>query len=85
VSHLAASAGQPETIARLIRSLFPLARSKGIEWLTLGFAAADPRLAALRSGFAAREYRSRLYRVRWPDLRDDALDSRSPFPEVALM
>jgi hypothetical protein len=85
VSHLAAPAGQPEIIARLIRSLFPLARSKGIEWLTLGFAAADPRLAALRRCFNAREYRSRLYRVRWPDLPNASLDDRVPCPEIALL
>jgi hypothetical protein len=85
VSHLAAPADQPETIAMLIHSLFPLARNKGIEWLTLGFAAADPRLAVLRSRFAAREYRSRLYRVRWLDLPGAALDDRLPGPEIALL
>ena len=85
VSHLAAPPNRPEMIASLIRSLFPLARSKGIEWLTLGFAAADPRLAALRGRFAAREYRSRLYRVRWPDLPGDTLDGRLPCPEIALL
>ena len=85
VSHLAAPVNQPEMIAGLICSLFPLARTKGIEWLTLGFAAADPRLAALRDRIAAREYRSRLYRVRWPDLPDDALDDCLPGPEIALL
>jgi hypothetical protein len=85
VSHLAAPADQPETIARLVRSLFPLARSKGIEWLTLGFAADNRRLAVLRNRFAAREYRSRLYRVRWPDLPAPALDDRLPGPEIALL
>jgi hypothetical protein len=85
VSHLIAPADQPEVIASLVRSLFPLARSKGVEWLTLGFAAADPRLATLRGCFAVREYLSRVYRVRWPDLPGEALDDRLLFPEVALL
>jgi hypothetical protein len=85
VSHLAAPADQPELVAGLIHSLFPIARSKGIEWLTLGFAAADPRLAALGGRFAVREYRSRLYRVRWPDLPGGILEDRLPCPEIALL
>ncbi len=85
VSHLAAPSDQPDVIPRLVQSLFPLARSKGLEWLTLGFAATDPRLALLRGRFAAREYRSRLYRVSWPDLPGDALDDRLPCPEAALL
>jgi len=85
VSHLASPADQPEVLADLLRSLFPLARSKGIEWLTLGFAASDPRVTALRRCFTAREYRSRLYRVRWPDLPGDALDDRLLCPEIALL
>jgi hypothetical protein len=85
VSHLATSANQQEVLADLIRALFPLARSKGIEWLTLGFAATDLRLAVVQTHFAAREYRSRLYRVRWPDLPGDALDDRQLCPEVALL
>jgi hypothetical protein len=85
VSHLAVPADQPEKLADLIRSFFPLARSKGIEWVALGFAAADPRLAALQGRFANRKYRSRLYRVRWPDLPGDDLDDRLPCPEIALL
>ena len=57
----------------------------GIDWLALGFAAADPRLALLRHGFAAREYRSRLYHVRWPDFPGEAPDERLPYPEIALL
>jgi hypothetical protein len=85
VSHLATPADQPEVLTDLLRSLFAPARSKGIEWLTLGFAATDPRLAVVQTHFAAREYRSRLYRVRWPDLPGDALDARLLCPEVALL
>jgi hypothetical protein len=85
VSHLASPVNEPQTLIGLIRFLFPLARKQGIEWLTLGFAAADPRLATLRRCFPAREYRSRLYRVRWPDLPGEALDDRLPYPEVALL
>jgi hypothetical protein len=45
----------------------------------------DPRLALLRLSFPAREYRTRLYQVQWPDLPFVEWDQRVPYPEVALL
>jgi hypothetical protein len=64
-----------------------IAAQRGIEWLTLGFAANDSRLETIRQRFRCREYRSRLYLVRWPNLGGTAaeLDQRILAPEVALL
>lgn len=63
------------------------ATERGIEWLTLGFAANDPRLQHIRQDLRCCEYRSRLYLVRWPGLGSAAaeLDHRILAPEVALL
>jgi hypothetical protein len=87
VSHLAAPWDRPAVLVPLNKALYPIAHEKGIEFLTLGFAADDPLLATLRAGFACREYRSRLYTVSWPGMvtTPEALDDRLPFPDVALL
>ncbi|HEX5218972.1 MAG TPA: hypothetical protein VFZ59_05345 [Verrucomicrobiae bacterium] len=71
----------------LIRNLRNIASERGIDWLTLGFAAHDPRLKAIRQHSRCREYRSCLYLVRWPALGGAAsdLDRRILAPEVALL
>jgi hypothetical protein len=63
------------------------AAGRRIEFLTLGLAANDPSLALLRRKFKCREYRSRVYVVRWPGLGGSAseLDGRCLGPEVALL
>jgi hypothetical protein len=64
-----------------------IAAQQGIEWLTLGFASDDSRLKTVRQNFRCREYHSRLYLVRWPDLGGSTadLDNRILAPEVALL
>jgi hypothetical protein len=84
-SHLATPSERPELTADLVAKLMTLAANRGIEILTVGFDANDPRLGEIRSRFPGREYRSRLYRVHWPDL-----PSLSPIagifaPEVSLL
>ena len=76
-----------EALVELVASLGRRAAGRGIEWLTLGLAAGDPRLAVVRRRFGGRAYRSRLYIVRWPGLGGSAqeLDGRRPGPEVALL
>jgi len=71
----------------LVAKLRIFATGRGIEFLTLGFAANNPRLAMLRSKFRCREYRSRIYLVRWQGLGGSAseLDGRRLGPEVALL
>jgi hypothetical protein len=75
----------------LWRKLQEEAAARGLDWLTLATDARDARLALLRreAGAGGREYRTRLYEVRWPDLpspaRRLAPDGRPFRPEVALL
>jgi hypothetical protein len=87
LSHLAVAPDKPEALISLIAGLRIIAEAKGIQFLTLGFAASDPRLALLRTRFRSREYRSRIYVVSWPGLGGLArdLDGRCLGPEVALL
>lgn len=87
VSHLAFAPGEPERLIELVAELRKVAARRGIESLTLGFAADNPYLAMLRRAVRGREYRSRIYVVHWPDLGGVAgeLDGRVLSPEVALL
>ncbi|MCC6823168.1 MAG: hypothetical protein IT579_20760 [Verrucomicrobia subdivision 3 bacterium] len=87
VSHLAVDPKEPEALTTLILKAREAVADKGIEFLTLGFSANDPRLALLRNKFRSREYLSRIYLVRWPDLGAslDDLDGRCLGLEVALL
>jgi hypothetical protein len=87
VSHLAVAADDSKSLIALITELRRIAAQRGIELLTLGFAANDPRFATLRSRVRCREYRSRLYVVHWPEIGCAAreLDDRFLAPEVALL
>jgi hypothetical protein len=70
----------------LVAAHFPEAAQRGLDFLTVGFAADDSRLTTLRRRFRGRTYRSRLYRVGWPDDPvAPALDNRLILPEVALL
>jgi hypothetical protein len=86
-SHVAFPPHRPDALAALIQSLRTDAAARKLAWLTLGFAANEPGLAVVRAKFRCREYRSRIYVVRWPDLGGSAreLDGRVLAPEVALM
>jgi hypothetical protein len=88
VSHLVADPGRPELVELFVNLLHGPARTRGIDYLTLGFDARDPRLAHLRRAMRPREYRSRLYVVHWGE--DGAaitrgLDGRLLAPEVAVL
>jgi hypothetical protein len=84
-SHLAASTS--ESLVELMGELIRQAAGRGLEFLTAGFAANDPRLAALTNHIRARDYRSRIYVVTWPEIGASAseLDNRVLAPEVALL
>ena len=86
-SHVALAPDRPDVLAPLIQSLRTEAAAKKLAWLTLGFAANDPYLAAVRAKFRCREYHSRIYVVRWSDVGGSAseLDGRVLAPEVALL
>jgi hypothetical protein len=87
ISHLAVEPENPDAFIALVAKLRVFAAGRKIEFLTLGFAANDPRLTLLRRKFNGREYRSRIYVVRWPGLGGSAseLDRRCLGPEVALL
>jgi hypothetical protein len=89
VTHLATRNQDPVILPLLnmIASLCTRAANRGIELLTLGFAAHDPRLATIRRHFRCRAYQSRIYVVSWPGIGGTArdLDERVLAPEVALL
>jgi len=87
VSHLAADPRKAEALTTLIEKAKEAVAEKGIEFLTLGFGANDPRLVLLRNEFRCREYLSRIYVVRWPDLGTSSreLDGRGIGLEVGLL
>jgi hypothetical protein len=87
VSHLAAEPHDSESLIGLFTELRSIAAQRGIELITAGFAANDPRLAFLRNCFRFREYYSRLYLVRWSEngKSDEELDRRILAPEAAFL
>jgi hypothetical protein len=87
VCHLAVEPGKSKALLKLISRLLAGAKGGGMEFLTLGLAANDPRLALVRGEFWCREYRSRIYMVKWPRLGGSGreLDGRYLGPEVALL
>jgi len=87
VSHLTVAPDEHDALIALLAELRGLAKQRGIELLTLGFAANDPFLTTVRRDFRLREYHSRFYIVRWPETGGAAsqLDSRILAPETALL
>jgi len=87
ITQLVAAPGNSQHLTQLIELLRRTAGHRGIEFLTLGFADDDPRLAVVRSNFRRREYLTRLYLVRWPEFGGAAseLDNRLLAPETALL
>jgi hypothetical protein len=67
LSPLAFADGAEALLPHFIEAAFPLAAENGVEFLTLALPTADSRLPELRRRFSARTWRSRLYRVDWPD------------------
>ncbi len=87
ISHLAVDPSQPDAVHRLIAEIRHSAIASGIDLLTLGLAAQDPRLKVIARSFPCRTYRSRLYLVHWPDIGSTmrALDGRCVGLEAALL
>ena len=87
LSHLAVDMLQPHLAELLFLFLQEPARRRGIDYLTIGFDARDPRLWKFRKLFRPREYVSRLYAVHWEDGAKlaECLDDRALAPEVALL
>ncbi len=87
LSPFATDPGYGDLLPELVALNLAPAAERGLEFLTLGLAADDPRLAPVRRRFAGREYCSRIYRVAWPgDAPSIAGRAGGPFlPEVALL
>lgn len=87
LSPLAWIKGAEAILPDFIEAAFPLAMQLGAEFLTLGLPATDSRLPELRRRFSTRTWRSRLYRVDWPDCNPvDFRDTGAAFlPDVALL
>ena len=61
------------------------ARERGLDVVLTGLASAGAPAALVRGLRRAREYRSMLYVVRWPEDPAPALDGRPVAPELALL
>ncbi len=87
LSPCAAHPAHDKLLPDLIRLCLPAAASRGIKFLTVGFAKQDPRIKAVQAAFRCREYLSRLYQVAWnhDPLTSEPLDSRPFCPELALL
>ena len=86
LSPLALALDATDRLPDLVAELSARAARGGLEFLTLGFAANDPRLALLRARYRCRSYVSRIYRVIWPHDRDPlSLDPRPLLPEIAFL
>ncbi len=87
LSPLACADGADAVLPDFIEAVFPLAAQMGVEFLTMALPATDSRLPALRRRFSTRTWRSRLYRVDWPD-RDPVefgAEGAAFLPDVALL
>jgi hypothetical protein len=78
-------ASNPEQVRSLFAQIIPLARQQNLQFITVGFAASDPRLQMIRQRFSCVEYRSRIYSVTWPDIPTVQLNNNNLFPDVAWL
>jgi hypothetical protein len=87
LSPLAMAPAAMHLLPDFIEAASPFASPMGVEFLTLALPATDARLPVLRRRFATRTWRSRLYRVDWPDMARLELDAESLalLPEVSLL
>jgi hypothetical protein len=84
ISHLAVEDDDPELTYSLIRAALSLAKNLGADIALVGLNAQHPVMPALRS-VRHREYRMRLYLVRWPDTPDPEVPGGIVQPEIALL
>jgi hypothetical protein len=84
---LGGAVDEPRHWAPLLDALRAAASERALTWLLIGRDARDPELSALRRLRIAREYHTRLYDVRWPDVPSYAgAWNELPFrPEVAFL
>jgi hypothetical protein len=90
LSPLAVPLDDRPALLAIVESSFLAAANRGMDFLTIGFGAADPRLAVIRNHFRCREYRNHLFQVRWQSEKNEnspriQLNENLVFPEVALL
>jgi hypothetical protein len=87
LSPLAVALDDEQNLLALIESSLLTAANRGLEFLTVGFAANDPRLAIVRNQFNCREYRNRFFQVRWKGENSTGItfNDNLIFPELALL
>jgi hypothetical protein len=87
LSPLAVSPDDKQALLALVELSLSKAATRGLDYLTLGFAANDPRLETVRSQFRCREYKNRLFKVCWKEANSTGiiLNDNPMFPEVALL
>lgn len=87
LSPLAVPLDDHRALIAIVESSVLAAANRGLEYLTLGFASNDPRLAIIRNHFRCREYRNHLFQVRWPNENSPriTLNENLIFPEVSLL
>lgn len=87
LSPLACAEGGEAMLPDFVEAAFAPAAGRGVEFRPLGVPASDPRICALRRRFSTRSWRSRLYRVAWPDSAPAAFTTRDAMflPEIGLL
>jgi hypothetical protein len=86
-SHLAVDDDDPEVFESLLRALLGRAAERRLDYLVLGLCANNRLVRVVKSAFRARQYRSCVYLVYWPDGTEAAatVDSRPVHLEVATL
>jgi len=87
ISPLAVPSDDPQLFRVVIESSLCAAAERALEYVVIGFASDDARLATTRARFSRREYRTRLYCVHWPDSLGamPAFDGRPFSPDIAFL
>ena len=87
LSPLAVPLDDRPALMAMVESSLLAAANRGLEYLTMGFACNDPRLAAVRNHFRCREYRNHLFQVRWKNENSPriTLNENLILPEVSLL
>lgn len=85
LSHLAIDGDRADHAVELIRAARLEAGRRGLDYLVLSLADANPMLPAVRRAFPARELESILYLVHSEDTPEPELDDRCPHVEAAIL
>ncbi|HXB58202.1 MAG TPA: hypothetical protein VNU95_01480 [Candidatus Acidoferrales bacterium] len=87
LSPLAVGLDDKQSLLAMIEASLLSAAKRGMEFLTLGFDCRDPCFMVVRNHFRCREYRNRLFQVRWKNENSARLNLNENllFPGVALL